>query len=65
MLCLWQRGIGVKWTTGAVTRDERFFELLGIDAAAESVVGLFWYGTPKVVPNQRRRPVNEIVIERP
>lgn len=65
MLYLWQVGVGVKWTTGAVTRDERFYSLLGIDAAQEAVVGLFWYGTPKVVPNQRRRPVDDIVIERP
>jgi nitroreductase len=65
MLYLWQRGIGVKWTTGAITRDPRFYDLLGIDAVSEAVVGLFWYGLPKVVPNQRRRPVDEIVIERP
>lgn len=65
MLYLWQVGIGVKWTTGAVTRDPRFYDLLGIDPAAEAVVGLFWYGAPKVVPKQRRRPVEEIVIERP
>lgn len=65
MLYLWQVGVGVKWTTGAVTRDQRFYDLLGIDAAAEAVVGLFWYGAPKAVPKQRRRSVDEIVIERP
>lgn len=65
MLYLWQCGIGVKWTTGAVTRDPRFYEVLGIDAAQESVVGLFWYGIPKAVPAQRRRPVEDIVVERP
>ena len=43
MLYLWQVGIGVKWTTGAVTRDPRFYDLLGIDPAAEAVVGFFWY----------------------
>lgn len=65
MLYLWQCGIGVKWTTGAVTRDARFYEVVGIDAAAEAVVGLFWYGIPQAVPTQRRRPVEEIVRERP
>ena len=65
MLYLWQRGIGVKWTTGGVTRQARFYDLLGIDAGKESVVGFFWYGLPKVVPTQRRRPVAEIVTERP
>jgi nitroreductase len=65
MLVLWQRGIGVKWTTGGVTRDSRFYELLGIDAAKEVVVGFFWYGLPKVIPTQQRRPVADIVTERP
>jgi nitroreductase len=61
MLYLWGKGIGVKWTTGAITRHERFHELLGVDGAKESVVGLFWYGVPKVIPTQKRRPVEEIV----
>lgn len=61
MLYLWRQGIGVKWTTGGITREPRFYELLGIDAARETVVGYFWYGVPKVVPQQRRRPVDEIV----
>ena len=63
MLYLWPQGIGVKWTTGGITRHERFYELLGIDSANESIVGFFWYGVPKVVPAQQRRPVTEIVTE--
>jgi nitroreductase len=61
MLYLWRQGIGVKWTTGGITRQPRFFDLYRIDPTKESVVGLFWYGVPKVVPQQRRRPVAEIV----
>lgn len=63
MLYLWRQGIGVKWTTGGITRQPRFYELLGLNAAEESIVGLFWYGVPKVVPEQRRRAVAEIVTE--
>jgi nitroreductase len=63
MLYLWRQGIGVKWTTGGVTRQQRFYELLGIDSQRESLVGLFWYGVPKVIPTQKRRPVEEIVTE--
>lgn len=63
MLYLWPQGIGVKWTTGGITRHARFYELLGIDSAIESIVGFFWYGVPKVVPAQQRRPVTEIVTE--
>jgi len=63
MLYLWTQGIGMKWTTGGITREQRFYDLLGIDASRESVVGFFWYGKPKVVPVQKRRPVEEIVTE--
>src|SRR5690606_248762 len=49
-LYLWSEGIGTKWTTGDVTRDERFYELIGIDPSAESVVALLWYGYPALVP---------------
>lgn len=63
MLYLWRQGIGVKWTTGGVTRQQRFYELLGIDSEKESLVGLFWYGVPKVIPAQKRRPIEEIVTE--
>jgi nitroreductase len=63
MLYLWRQGIGVKWTTGAITREQRFYDLLGIGASSESVVGFFWYGIPKVIPTQKRRPVEEIVTE--
>jgi nitroreductase len=63
MLYLWRQGIGVKWTTGGITRQPRFYELLGIDSAQESVVGFFWYGVPRVVPTQQRRSVAEIVTE--
>ena len=61
MLYLWRQGIGVKWTTGGIMRQQRFYDLLGIDAVRESIVGFFWYGVPKVVPAQKRRPVEEIV----
>ena len=65
MLYLWRRGVGVKWTTGGMTRQQAFYDLLGIDASKEVVVGFFWYGVPKVVPAQERKSVAEIVTERP
>jgi nitroreductase len=63
MLYLWRRGIGVKWTTGAITRQQRLYDLLGVDSGKESLVGFFWYGVPKVVPTQKRRPVEEIMTQ--
>ena len=63
MLCLWESGVACKWSTGAVTRDERFHELLGISAEEEMVVGLFSIGYPRIIPEQKRRPVAEILTE--
>jgi len=65
MLYLWQRGIGTKWTTGAITREQRLYDVLGIDAERESIVGYFWYGRPRVVGDQKRRDVDEIVTQLP
>jgi nitroreductase len=65
MLYLWQAGVGSKWTTGAITRDARFREIVGIDAETESVVGLIWYGYPKLTPSQQRAAVDVVLTELP
>ncbi|MFO1352299.1 MAG: nitroreductase [Gammaproteobacteria bacterium] len=65
MLYLWSAGIGVKWTTGAVTRDPRFYDLIWVDPAAEEVVGLFWYGYPATIPQTPRKPLSEVMVELP
>jgi len=62
-LYLWPRGIGVKWTTGPVTRSESFYDLIWVDPVVEEVVGLFWYGYPEEIPVGVRKPVSEIVVE--
>jgi nitroreductase len=62
MLYLWQRRVGVKWTTGAITRESRLYDALGIDEKAERIVGYFWYGQAKLVGEQSRRDVAEIVV---
>jgi nitroreductase len=65
MLYLWKAGIGCKWTTGEITRDSRFFDIVGINEAEELVVGLFWYGYPKLTPTQSRTDLGEVLIKRP
>ena len=61
MLALWAEGVGCKWTTGGITRDPELFHLLGLHAARESVVGLFWYGRPAEVLEQQRRPLSQVL----
>ena len=62
-LYLSEAGVASKWTTGPVTRDQRFFDLLGIDPDKEFVVGLIWYGYPKILPTQSRKAIGEILTE--
>ena len=65
MLYLWRAGVGSKWTTGDITREKRFFDIVGIDANEEFVVGLLWYGYPKITPEQKRRGLDEVLSELP
>ena len=65
MLYLSAAGVASKWSTGPITRDDRFLRLLGMDPEEEFVVGLIWYGYAKVTPAQSRKDVAEIVTERP
>ncbi len=62
-LYLSEAGVGSKWTTGAITRDQRFFDLLDIDADREFVVGLIWYGYVDKLPVQKRTAVAKILTE--
>lgn len=64
MLFLWQADIGSKWTTGDITRDPRFADIVGF-GDDEFVVGLIWYGYPKLTPTQARKPVDDVFIKRP
>lgn len=65
MLYLWKAGVGSKWTSGDITRDPRFFDIAGIDPDVEFVVGLIWYGYPKLTPTQNRRPVDDLLKKLP
>lgn len=64
-LYLWSAGVGMKWTTGAVTRDPRFHDLIWLDPEAELVVGLVWYGYPDESPDAARQPLESVLVELP
>jgi len=65
MLALWNEEIGVKWSTGDVIRDKRFYDLLWINLELETVVGLFWYGYAEEIPNTTRKQFVQITTELP
>ena len=65
MLLLWEAGIGVKWTTGAVTRTGAFYDIIGADREQEEVVGMFWYGFPADIPGAERKSLEQVLTELP
>ena len=65
MLYMSEAGVASKWSSGPITRDQRFYEVLGADPDEELVVGLIWYGYPKVLPVQSRKDVVDITTELP
>jgi nitroreductase len=65
MLYLWKAGVGSKWTTGDITHDQRFYDIVGIDGSNEDVVGLVWYGYPKLTPSQQRAGLDTVLSELP
>ena len=65
MLYMWKAGVGSKWTTGPITRDPRFFEIIGVSPEAAFVVGMLWFGYPKVTPTQSRTAVGDVVTKLP
>ena len=65
LLLLWAEGIGAKWTTGEVTKEDRFYDLVHIDRQKETVVGLFWYGFAAEIPATKRKPVAATVTVLP
>ncbi|MCP5090667.1 MAG: nitroreductase, partial [Gammaproteobacteria bacterium] len=61
MLHLWKAGVGSKWTTGDITRDQRFLDIVGIDESSAFVVALIWFGYPKLTPIQSRRELTDLL----
>ncbi len=65
MLLLWQQGIGTKWSTGPVTRDERFYDLVWVNEEMENIIGIIWYGYPAVIPQTVRKPIQQVLTDLP
>tara|TARA_B100000579_G_scaffold95950_1_gene75989 strand:- start:298 stop:858 length:561 start_codon:yes stop_codon:yes gene_type:complete len=60
-LYLSEAGLASKWSTGLITRDQRFYDLLKINSESEFIVGLIWYGYPKTLPNQSRGELDSVI----
>ena len=60
-LYLWQAGVGSKWSTGSVMEAPGLAAVAGYDPEFEDAIAIVRYGFPRVVPQQTRRAVAEVV----
>jgi nitroreductase len=64
MLAFWSEGVGSKWSTGAVTTDERTYRTLGVDPQQEEIIGFLWAGRAvrmDLPKPRRRRSLDEVL----
>lgn len=64
-LFLWSHGIGMKWTTGPVTRHPGIYEILNLDPQQAGIVGVFWYGYPAETPTMKRHSATDYTVRLP
>lgn len=65
-LAAWAEGVGMQWSTGRTAMSPETAQLLGIDAQAEEMVGLLFFGYPAATPPARaRRALAEVVRRLP
>ena len=50
---------------GAITRDARFFDIIEADIEKVFVVGMLWFGYPKLTPTQSRAHVDDVTTTLP
>ncbi len=61
MLSLHARGVYTKWGTGALTRHDETYALLGVERETERIVGFIYCGYAQAVPSPARPPLAELV----
>ena len=57
----WEQGIGMQWSTGAITMEKPTYDLLDIDSENEYIIGFYYMGYPKEIPTPKRKPLNQVL----
>ena len=61
-LCLWEKGVGTKWSTGAIIRHPSAYEILTLDSQSFHIEGFLWAGVPQKIPEKPKRPQLEDIV---
>jgi nitroreductase len=65
-LAAWAEGLGMQWSSGKLIRLPTVYEVLGIDAQAEEIVGFLFFGFPARIPEAApRKPLAEVTRHLP
>lgn len=59
-LAAWEQGIGVKWSTAPILKDERTFELLSLDLTNHELIAALYMGFPQAIGQTQRKPVEAV-----
>ena len=59
-LSLTTSGIFTKWSTGAITRNPKIYNIAEIDANTEEIIGFIWIGYGKELPEISRPLISSI-----
>ena len=46
----WEQGIGMQWSTGAITMEKQTYSLLNINPEIEYIIGFYYMGYPEEIP---------------
>ena len=65
MLSLWSKGIGTKWSTGEITRNDEFYDIVWVNRDLENIIGIVWYGYPEDVTKTVRKNLSESLTQLP
>ena len=57
----WEQGVGMQWSTGAITTEKDTYELLGIDSENEYIIGFYYMGYPAEIPTPKRKPLHDVL----
>ena len=59
-LAAWEEGIGMQWSTGALTHEEATYRQLGINPEEEYIVGFLYIGFPAEIPKPKRKLLSKV-----
>lgn len=54
-LAAWADGLGMQWSSNAMTRNPRTYALIGLDPTQEEIIAFLYFGYPAEVPPAQPR----------